>query len=66
MARRKFDAVNSVGVFDNQLAAVVFVGCVEEESSREIGANSLGRARDLTYRVVYVRPKRLARLVAIE
>src|SRR5262249_11992204 len=37
MSRRQFDTVNAVGVFDDELAAVVFFGLREEQRRRNIG-----------------------------
>ena len=51
---RQLDRVHAVGVLDDQLAAVVFVGLGEEQRRREIGANAKRRARDLPDRVVDV------------
>jgi hypothetical protein len=46
--------VHSVGVLDNQLAAIVFLRLGEEQRRREIGADAKRRSRDLRDRVVDV------------
>src|ERR1700722_5625597 len=41
MAGWELDAVETIGVFDQQFAAVVFVRCGEEQSCGKVGANPL-------------------------
>ena len=66
MAGGQFDALRAVGIFDDEFAALVFVGIGEEQRGGDIGADALGAAGDLTDGVIDVSAERLAAGVAIE
>ena len=44
MTRRQFHRMHAVSIFDDELAAVVFVGIAEEQRRGKISANSMRRA----------------------
>src|SRR5215470_15144932 len=58
--------MHSVGIFDHQFPAVIFIRLREEKRRGKIGANSVSRAGNLPDSVVNVRTKRLAALVTVE
>src|SRR5215203_211151 len=66
MTSRQFDGVNSVSIFNNQLATIVLFGIAEEESCGKIGAYAMRRAGYLSNRVINVITKRLSSLITIE
>jgi hypothetical protein len=66
VAGGEFNALNAIGVFDAEFAAVVFVRGGEEESGGEVGANAMACAGDVANGVVNVGPEILAARVAVE
>ncbi|KAG1080287.1 hypothetical protein G6F40_015947 [Rhizopus arrhizus] len=55
-----------VGVVDDELAAVVGIGCREEQRGRQVSAHALGRAADAAHRVVHVIAEGLDAFIAVE
>jgi hypothetical protein len=58
--------VNSVGVFDNEFAAIIVFWFGKKQSGGNVGANAVTGAGDLPESVVNVSAERLAALIAIE
>ena len=63
---RELDRMRAEGVLDDQLTAVVVFGSPEKKGGGNVGAQPMGRARNLAHGIVDMRAKRHARLIAIE
>ncbi len=58
--------MDAIGIFDQQLAALVLVGIGEEQCGRYIDANLVAGGRNQAHRIVDVIAEILAAIVAIE